>query len=349
VNEVIDQNPPRDALELRLQRIWEELLKQSPIGVDADFFSIGGDSMTALALMARVVQETGYQLPAAGIVQASTIAKLAVALRTASPRDRNDPIVPLHAASDLPRFYCVHPVGGSALCYLRLARELQDSVAFFGVQSPTIESNAPPVCKIDEMADDYVAAIRKVQPHGPYLLGGWSYGGIIAYEIARKLKAAGEPIGLLALIDSGQVYSFAVLLTMLRGHGVDLLSRLSAPSAEQLELFRVQTEPAKLVPAGADDAMARRIYENLIACMRGLLDFHLKPYDGEAVLFRAREPYVRKRRDPEEEWRELCSTLTVVPTGGNHLTVIHEPNVQELASHIRDALVERGFSAKPRA
>lgn len=348
MNETIGHIPPRDALELRLQRIWEELLKQSPIGVDADFFSIGGDSMTALTLMARVVQETGYQLPAAGIVQASTIAKLAVALRTASPQDRNDPIVPLQAAPGLPRFFCVHPVGGSALCYLRLARELRDVVAFHGVQSPTIESNAAPVCKIDVMAADYVAAIRRTQPHGPYLLGGWSYGGIIAYEIARELKAAGESVGLLALIDSGQVYSFAVLLTMLRGHGVDLLSRLSAPSAEQLQLFREQTAPARLVPAGADDAMALRIYENLIACMRGLLDYHLKPYDGEAVLFRAREPYVRKRRDPEDEWRELCSTLSVIPTAGNHLTVIHDPNVQELASHIRDALAERGFIAASR-
>ncbi len=332
---------PRDALELQLQRIWEDLLDHRPIGVDADFFSIGGDSIQAMTLMARIVQETGLRLPMSGLMQATTIEKLAVALRQSSDAKSWSPLVPLQVRAGLPALYCVHPVGGNVLCYLQLARELAGDLSLYGLQSPGIDGLREPAATVNEMVQEYLAAIKKLQPQGPYLLCGWSFGGIIAYQMARELRAAGDEVRMLALIDSGHLYSFAVMLTFFRGDSRDMWSRLNSSDDEQITFFREHTAQAQLIPPNADDALAQQIYRTVIANMRALMDFHLKPYEGEIVLFRARDKYIHTRHTPEDEWRRLCETVTVVPTAGNHLSVIHEPHVAELAAHIREQLAAR--------
>jgi aryl carrier-like protein len=128
---------PRDALELQLTYIWEDLLDQRPIGVDADFFQLGGDSLLAMSLLARIVQETGYTLPAGGIFQAPTIEKLARVLRLDSNPDEWSALVPIQTEGTKLPFFCIHPGGGNVLCYLQLSRRLGPGRPFYGWNPPT--------------------------------------------------------------------------------------------------------------------------------------------------------------------------------------------------------------------
>jgi pyochelin synthetase len=329
---------PRDALELQLSRIYGDLLDYRPIGVDTDFFNAGGDSILAMTLLARIVQDTGYRLPISGLLKASTIGKLAKALRESNDAASWSALVPLHTGGTRPPFFCVHPAGGNVLCYLKLSHYLGEDQPFYGLQAPGIDGIREPVSRVADMADEYVAAIRQVQPKGPYALGGWSLGGIIAYEMAQRLQAQGDEVRLLALIDSGLLYSFAVMLTFFRGDDRDMWERLRSPDADQVAFFRERTTAAQLIPQQADDQLASQIYRVVVANMRALLNYHQRPYSGPTVLIQAREKYIHARHEPQEEWRRLCPDLKVETTGGNHLTLINDPHLGELAEKLSQYL-----------
>ncbi|MFP2903699.1 non-ribosomal peptide synthetase [Pyxidicoccus sp. 3LFB2] len=194
---------PRDALELVLARTWEQVLGVQPVGVRASFFELGGHSLLAMRLVAAVREATGRQLPLAALFQAPTVEQLATLLR-AGGMETSSPLVPFgttRTGGSAP-FFCVHPVGGNVLVYAELARLLGPDQPFYGLQARGLDGGAPPAESVEEMAAEYVKAIRSVQPSGPYRLGGWSMGGVIAYEMARQLRAEGELVALLALIDA---------------------------------------------------------------------------------------------------------------------------------------------------
>jgi pyochelin synthetase len=325
---------PRDALELQLLRIFGDLLDYRPIGVDTDFFNAGGDSILAMTLLARIVQETGYRLPISGLMRASTVGRLAEVLRESNDSAAWSPIVPLQTEGSQRPFYCVHPAGGNALCYLQLSHYIGNDQPFYGLQAPGIDGILEPVSSIEEMAEQYVAAVRQAQPQGPYALGGWSLGGIVAYEMAQQLQADGEEVASLALIDSGLLYAFAVMLTFFRDDDRDMWERLRSPDADQVAFFRERTAPAQLIPEQADDRLAGQIYRVVVANMRALLNYRLRPYTGRLLVFQAREKYIHAKHQPHDEWRRLCESVELETTGGNHLTLIHDPHVGELAEKL---------------
>ncbi|MFP2934767.1 phosphopantetheine-binding protein, partial [Pyxidicoccus sp. 3LG] len=166
---------PRDALELLLARTWESVLGVQSVGVRSNFFELGGHSLLAVRLMAAVRQTTGRQLPLATLFQAPTVEQLALRLR------REDsgvwsPLVPFGLAStgsNAP-FFCVHPVGGNVLAYAELARLLGPDQPFYGLEARGLDGTSAPLGTVEEMATEYVKALRTVQPSGPYFLGGWS-------------------------------------------------------------------------------------------------------------------------------------------------------------------------------
>lgn len=332
-----DDSRPRDALELQLTRIWEELLDRRPIGIHDDFFKIGGDSVLAMALLAQIVQETGYILPAGGIFSATTIAKLAAALREGSTSQDWSPLVPIQPEGSKPPFFCVHPGGGNVLCYLQLSRHLGADQPFFGLQAPGVDGIREPLETIEEMAEQYVGAIRQAQARGPYALGGWSVGGVVVYEMAQRLHAAGEEVQVLAIFDSGVLYACAIL-TALFSNGQGALDLLRQPSAEQIADFRLRSAPARLVPDNADEKLAGRIFRLFVGNMRAVFNYRPRPYQGRIDLFMASEPIVRQRFAPDREWQRLCDQVAVHSVPGNHLTMIHEPHVAALAASLRRCL-----------
>jgi thioesterase domain-containing protein len=156
--------------------------------------------------------------------------------------------------------------------------------------------------------------------------------------MAVQLQEHDEEVALLAMFDAGHFYAFAVMLTFFKQDSQDMWSRLASPVDEQIAFFREKTARAQLIPPQADQQMARNIYRVVVANMRALYQYHPRPYRGKIVLFRARDKYIESRHDPAEEWKRLAREVEVIATGGDHLSLVHEPFVDELAGHLQQVL-----------
>ncbi|MGE5675070.1 MAG: non-ribosomal peptide synthetase, partial [Mycobacterium leprae] len=193
---------PRTVQELQLLPVWESVLGVSPIGVEDNFFELGGHSLLVIRLLNAVREATGRQLPIASLFRGPTIASQAKLLEQEGGEEPWTPLVPIRATGTRPPFYCAHGAFGSVFCFADLARELGPDQPFYGLQPRGLYDEQPPLHTMPEMAARYVEAIREAQPHGPYFLGGYCMGGLIAQEMARLLTKAGEPVALVAMLDT---------------------------------------------------------------------------------------------------------------------------------------------------
>jgi amino acid adenylation domain-containing protein/FkbM family methyltransferase len=192
---------PRDLLEFQLTQIWENVLDVRPVGVTDNFFDLGGHSLLAVRLMARIRQIMGQELPLSALFKGATIEKLASLLRREASSMSWSCLVELQGSGSQPPLFFVHPAGGTVICYLELARCLGPDRPFYGLQTPGFYGEQPLYTSVEELAAHYIEALKTVQPEGPYLLGGWSLGGIIAYEMAQRLVAQGQRVSQLFLLD----------------------------------------------------------------------------------------------------------------------------------------------------
>ncbi|MEZ4590675.1 MAG: condensation domain-containing protein [Chloroflexota bacterium] len=191
--------PPRTPIEGVLQQIWQEVLGRSPIGIQDDFFALGGESWQALRFLARCEAETGIALPLSALIGGSTIAGLASQIEQPVPASN---VIQLRAG--LPTvipFFFVPGAAGNTLAVHRLAQKMSPDQPIYTFQMPTLDPENLPPAEMPLLARHYLEAIRTVQPHGPYYLGGYSAGGIFAYELAQQLTAHGEAVRLVAIID----------------------------------------------------------------------------------------------------------------------------------------------------
>lgn len=193
---------PRDAIELQLSLLWEEVLGVSPLSITANFFEVGGHSLLAVQLMAGVKQLFKQELPLAVLFQEATIERLASVVRQHTVAHFDSPVVALQTAGTRPPLFFAHPGGGSAFCYVTLARYLGQDQPFYGLQTPGLNDDKELYTDVVALAAHYIQEICAVQPEGPYYLGGWCVGGIIAFEMARQLENVGQKVALLALLDS---------------------------------------------------------------------------------------------------------------------------------------------------
>jgi len=328
----------RDALELRLKRIWEDLLSHRPIGVHDNFFDLGGDSVLAMSLMALVIQQTGSPISAAEIFRAPTISQLADTLRKELDPSDWSALVPIQPEGARPPLFCIHPGGGNVLCYLQLSRWLGPDQPFYGLQAPGIDGVREPLGSVREMAEEYVGAIRKTRPHGPYALAGWSVGGVIAFEMAQQFRAMGEEVSTLAIFDSGVLYTFGVVQAMFPQGQPGGFAFLRQPTTQQVAEFRIRSAPAKLVPDEADDAIAEQILRLFKGSVMAVIDYRPQPYDGTIELFQASKKLVRLQHQPFAEWSRVCNDVRVHEVEGSHLTMIHDPHVRGLADKLSRVL-----------
>ena len=193
---------PIGDVETKLATIIASLLKVPRVGRTDSFFDLGGHSLLAASLFSEIERTFGKRLPLAILYRASTIETLAAAIE-AQPRDANWPsLVDIRGGVSKARFFCVHGAGGNVLLYRNLARHFGNEFSFYGLQSQGLDGNDAPLTTVEEMAEKYLGEIRKVQPQGPYLLGGYCLGGTIAYEIAQRLRRDGDEVALVALMDT---------------------------------------------------------------------------------------------------------------------------------------------------
>ncbi|HEY2838917.1 MAG TPA: condensation domain-containing protein [Pirellulales bacterium] len=341
---------PRDELESRLAEIWSEVLGVEPVGVTDSFLDLGGYSSLAVTLLARLEEEFGRGLPLAAMFDKPTVAHLAGLLNKAPVAPEEISLVPIQRHGSQAPLFCVHPAGGTVFCYLGLARHLRGDAPLYGLQAQGIDGALAPHTTIEAMAAHYVRAMKTVQAAGPYRVCGWSTGGIIAFEIARQLRDAGEEVGFVGLFDAGipragQNFGEADIAPMLGmmfpGEDPEQLRALqSLPVAEQLEYFRGRAELAQLLVAGAGAAQAQRIFEVFQANMQAAVQYQPAPIDVKLTLFRAAEDATPMHADPLLGWGDWAE-VEVIPTIGSHLTMFQSPAVEELA-RLLDARLEQG-------
>jgi len=205
--------PPKSRTEMTLAAIWKEILNLDHASVDTQvsFFDLGGQSFLSVRLMSRIQQQFGVSLPLATLIEADTIALLASKIQAQQQNnntDSNSPLVLLSRGEDATPLFLIHPVGGNVLCYRELAEQLKIlgksiyGLQSFGLISPHPQSNPTDRLSIEGMAASYIEAMKSVQSQGPYHVGGWSMGGVLAVEVARQLTNNGDRVEHLFLIDS---------------------------------------------------------------------------------------------------------------------------------------------------
>ncbi|HEY0603861.1 MAG TPA: amino acid adenylation domain-containing protein, partial [Herpetosiphonaceae bacterium] len=331
---------PRDTVELDLLRIWEELLTTRPIGVTDSFFEIGGHSLLAVRLIAQIQQRFGRTLTITTLFQSPTIEQQAALLRKAGAEQAWSPIIALRQGSQRP-FFCVHPIGGHGLCYLGLARQLDRPM--YALQARGLEDGLAPHATIEEMAAAYLAALRSIQPRGPYLLGGWSFGGIVAFEIAQQLQRQGETVALLALLDSylplldepvldhtSEMIGLASDLS--RVFGKELVIAYAdlrdLTPEQQLSYVLDQSRQQGVVPPTVGLAHIRRYLDVFRANLRAAQRYVPQPYSGPIMLFQS-EASIAELGDSATEWQRLAAGgIDVQRVPGDHYSIIiSEPEV----------------------
>ena len=248
-----------------------------------------------------------------------------------------------------PPFFCVHPAGANTLCYAELARQLGEEQPFYGLQAPGLDGRDEPLTKFEELAALYVEAVRSIRPRGPYLLGGWSMGGPVAFEMARQLRGQGQSVALLALLDSHAPGNDAksiptddeTLLGMFAGnlgrrHGVELEDLRGHTFDEKLSrLGRLAVETG-VIPAGSDPRHIERLFRVFKSNVRALVEYEPRKYPGRITFFRARQRFGDSPSDPLEGWDALASggvELHVTP--GTHYSMIEMPHARSLAGRLR--------------
>jgi amino acid adenylation domain-containing protein len=317
-----------DPLQAQLIAIWEELLGRKPIGPQDNFFELGGHSLLAARLMHRIKQLTGKTLPLAALLQAQTVERLAAVLRGEEVSRQWSSLVAMQPQGSKPPFFMVHGVGGNVVGFYELARHMKPDYPFYGLQSQGLDGKQPPRASIEDMAAYYLNEIRAVQATGPYHLGGFSLGGLVAYEMARQLRAGGEEVGLLVLFDTYATNPKPVGLgDLLRG---------------QVKLTQLPDELRRKVRR---TFLAWRLPEILKKIMRSNAQagarYRLQPYDGKAVLLRAGDSW-RVGEDPYAAWGRLVGELEVIQIGGAHMDILREPQVGDLAESLKACLDAAG-------
>ncbi|WP_368667338.1 amino acid adenylation domain-containing protein [Corallococcus sp. AB030] len=309
---------PRDDMERELVALWEELLGVRPIGVTRPFFDLGGHSLLAVKLMARIRERFHRELPLAALFHAPTVETLARLLRQAP--EVFSPIVPIQREGSQRPFFCVHPVGGNVLAYAALAKQLGREQPFYGLQSQGLDGSRPPLDTVEAMAALYVNAVRTVQPHGPYRLGGWSMGGVVAFEMARQLQARGETVELVALIDPSPATDDRVPLD------VDDAAQVAA-------LFEL--DQGQLATPEATTETGRTLLHVFTRNLRALKHHRPGPFTGRVLLLQAGGAPARG----DDGWSaHVHGELTREVLPGTHYSLLRAPHVQRLAERLTEAL-----------
>ncbi|WP_163870292.1 alpha/beta fold hydrolase, partial [Myxococcus eversor] len=342
---------PRTPTEELLASIWAQVLRVPQVGVEDDFFELGGHSLLAIKLMARIRERTGVSLPVTALFQGSSIERLAPFLEQQQDGTRATPnLVRLDSGTSTERpLFLVHGGGGSALSYTELVRQLAPSRPIHGLSASGLEGGELPPASVEILARDYLSQLRAVQPHGPYLLAGWSFGGLVAYEMARRLQASGEQVELLALLDShapkAEPRPTPDALTQLAGFGQVLglpwrelpvdperLARLEGRERLRylLELTRrVSSQAIDLDVDAAERLFA--LYQQLSEAQRNYVPTGAR-YEGPTVLIKAATPPPGLTVTEDLGWGAwLASAPTVHEAPGDHYTMLRAPHVTTLA------------------
>ena len=363
-SEAPEAEPPHSFLENRLRRIWEEVLDCKSVGVHDNFFELGGHSLLAVKLFSQVEKHFGQKVPLQTLFQAPTIERLAKTMQEKGWSPAGSSLVQIKAEGSRPPIFWLHTLGGGGggglFTYQQLANLLGPDQPSFGFVAPT-----EPHSDIETMAAHYIKEMRGIQPEGPYALGGYCFGGIIAYEMARQLAESGQQLALVALIESMPPHmdKRSRLSPAVLGHlcktlpswiahfakdPQEIWNRIRAKTNQLANRFKLggkttagNPDVTRSLDEVIDTSNYPREFRRYAEIHWGaLLKYFPKPFSGKVTLFRTRQPRLLTP-DPEVSWRLLARggvDVRILP--GKHETILHPPHVRNLASELNACLCE---------
>jgi thioesterase domain-containing protein len=317
-----------------LTPVWERVLRRPTIGVEDNFFDLGGDSLLAIQLFSEIAQVSGRELAPVTIYCAPTIASLAAVLDEPSA-PRFPPLLLLKPGIQAPPVFLAHGLGGTAMDFFQLVKHIQSEHPLYGMQAKGTDGVDEPFDRIEDLAQFHLDAIRELQPHGPYFLVGYSLGGLVALEMAQRLTEMGEKIALLAMLES---YPHARFLTLRQRATIgtrmalnrastvgrlpvgDAISYIIHPSDRRLYVSRdgKGTAPIQL-PVGASFTPTMQRARD--SAYRSLVRYRPQFYNGTIKFVRA-EVVSNFPDDPAAVWSSLASNFQVETVPGDHLGIL---------------------------
>ncbi|MBG1264976.1 non-ribosomal peptide synthetase [Nostoc sp. WHI] len=360
---------PRNQLELQLVQIWSKILKVDKVGVQDNFFDLGGHSLLAPYLMAQIKQQFGKDISLTTLFQNPTIEQLATIVQKDSDYSNSSSLVAIQPnGSNLP-FFCVPGAGGKPFYFYHLGRYLGADQPLYSFQNELyLYGELEPVTRIEDIASNYIQAMQAVQPQGPYFLGGHSYGGNVAFEMAQQLVHQGHLVALLVVIDaSAPTYKDKQMLIdyinwddtrwlaeVIKGVEVFLEKNVdlsydtlqSLAVEEQLKYVLQHLKMVNMLPPNAETTQLKNMVQAYKASCLCLVDYAPQQiYPDQITLLRANEDllenpdselYSASLQDSALGWNEFSTEpVDIHFILGNHVTIMAEPHVQVLAEQLK--------------
>ncbi|MFC3181701.1 type I polyketide synthase [Cypionkella sinensis] len=364
---------PRNDVERTLVGFWQELLGVAQVGVEDSFFDLGGHSLIAVRLFAMVKKTYRVDFPISVLFEAPTIARCAALIiaqigdvggdapaKLAAPARRFTHLVPMHQGEGGAKqpFFLVAGMFGNVLNLRHLAQLLGGDRPFYGLQARGLYGDAAPHETLPEAAADYIAELRQVQPKGPYMLGGFSGGGLTAWEMARQLEAAGEVVSMVVLLDTplpmrpslSRADKALIKLAELRAKGPGYLAEWARK--------RWEWEMQKRQPQAMEQTDAQFHNAAIEAAFRAALPlYQMTKRRGATVLFRppldrhwavTAGNWVSKAKEyvfDDNDLTQFAPSLVTIEVPGDHDSMVLEPNVRVLAAKLRAVIAEAETTA----
>jgi acetoacetyl-CoA synthetase len=345
---VCDEVPKAPGVD-QLIVIWSRVLNISPICPDSNFFDLGGDSFLAMTMLLEIESHTGINVPFTAIYDAPTPESLAAFLEKQTPDF--SPLVCLKSGKKARPFFIVHGIGGTVMELVKLAALIDYEGAVYAIQAKGVDGSDQPLSSVEEMAAYYVAAVRQIQPHGPYLIAGYSFGGLVAVEMGRLLQQQGQVVSDLLFIDSYAHPRTWPWLSRVEvrwrrfKHRAGLIAR--HPVREGLSYARLTIMQVKARfrrhRSRADSAVnwlgdqTRSLTPTLRlvhAAGEMALDAYVpRPYTGNILFLKAESPDPHFPARPNRIWEPLVKGMAVHTVKGNHYSVVSD-HVSSIATQI---------------
>lgn len=343
-----EEKMARDRLELEMVQIWKELLDVPSVGVQDNFFDIGGHSLKGIELVEMIRQQFSVDLSLSVLFRKQTVTELCDYIRNTGSSFTTNLIRIQEGTENSSPLILFHPGGGGAMCYVHLAKALGQEKRVYGFQATGYESDVPPFSSISEMADCYYRELHENIPKGPYRLAGWSLGGTLAVEVARRLEAAGELVEFIGLLDA-HAFDYRQEDTPERKEPLDAWAeslgmreeeRVVAEETTKMEWILIRLQEAGMLPEGVGLETVRRYLKVMNANRKASESYRFStPIASDLYLFQAEDLSTVNplpKVDPGK-WRERTQgRVHVIPVKGNHHVLMESPYVEQLAEKIKD-------------
>lgn len=355
-----------NACERAVADIMAEFAGSAGFATDTNFFDAGGTSIGAMRVVLAITRRWDVEIPLDAFVAEPTPAHIARLVAGGGAMREFDPIVALRASGSAPPLFLVHPIGGNVLCYLDLVKHLPVDQPVYALQAAGAEPGATPLRTMKDLAASYIDAIRRVRPCGPYHIGGWSFGGYVAVEMARQLD--GRDLARLVVLDTTAlgdgprpVVTESELITwffgelLVESHGIkaaQLTRPVSDPDSDALFDWALHHAiEAGVVPADGSKQLIKRLFEIFRANFDATRNYRHEPLNRDITLLRSREPLPAVLaaphrvmgsmfESPTNGWERLAPrSLRVIEVAGDHLSMMSEPHVADVAAKLSAEIV----------